>query len=95
MRRGPGLVYVLFLTCDVFGAMSLPEPIDTLRPRQNGCQFADDIFKRIYLNEKYCVLIQISQKVAPKVPVNDVPALAKMMACRRAGDTPLSEPIVD
>ena len=87
-------MYVLFLTCDVFGAMSLPEPIDTLRPRQNGCHFTDDIFKCIFLNENYSALIRISRKVAPKGPVNDVPALVKITACRRAGDKPLSEPIV-
>ena len=26
-------------------------PLNTLRPRQNGRRFADDIYKRIFLNE--------------------------------------------
>ena len=25
--------------------------LNTLRPRQNGCHFADDVFKCIFLNE--------------------------------------------
>ena len=35
-------------------------------PRQNGRHFADDIFKRIFLNEKVSILIRISVKFVPK-----------------------------
>ena len=27
--------------------------VDTLRPRQNGQHFANDMFKRIFMNEKF------------------------------------------
>ena len=33
--------------------------INTLRPTQNGRHFADYIFKSIFLNEIYCILINI------------------------------------
>ena len=33
--------------------------LNTLRPRQNGCLFADDIFKRIFLNENVWISITI------------------------------------
>ena len=38
----------------------------TLRPRQNGRQFADNIFKWIFLNEKVGISIMISLKCVPK-----------------------------
>ena len=35
-------------------------------PGQNGHQLADDIFRCSFLNEKFCILIQISLKFVPK-----------------------------
>ena len=35
--------------------------------RQNGCYFADDIIKHIFLNENICISIQISLNVFPWV----------------------------
>ena len=66
---------------------------NTLRPRQNGRRFADDTFKRIFLNENVRVLIKISPKYVPKSPINNNPALVQIMAWRRSGDKPLSEPM--
>ena len=36
--------------------------INTLRPRQNGRHFADDIFKCIFLNENVSIVVKISLK---------------------------------
>ena len=44
-------------------------------PRQNGCHFADDIFKRIFVNENIWILIKISLKFVPNGPINNIPAL--------------------
>ena len=66
--------------------------IYSLRPRQNGRRFADDTFKRIFLNETVWILIKISLKFVPRVPINNIPALVQIMAWRRPGDKPLSEP---
>ena len=44
-------------------------------PRQNGRRFADDTFKRIFLNENVRISIKISLKVVPKDPINNNPAL--------------------
>ena len=65
--------------------------INTLRPRQNGRRFADDTFKRIFLNENIRVSIEISLKFVPKGPINNIPALVQIMAWRRSGDKPLFE----
>ena len=67
---------------------------NTMRPRQNGCQFADDIFKCILLNENVWIRIKDSLKFVPKVPINNIPALVQIMAWRRPGDKPLSEPML-
>ena len=67
--------------------------INTLRPRQNGRHFADDIFKRIFLNENVIISIKMSLKFVSKGPINNIPALVQLMAWRRPGDKPLSEPM--
>ena len=56
--------------------------------------FADDIFRSIFVNEKFCISIQIPAKFVPKGPIDNNPALVKIMAWRRKGDKPLSEPML-
>ena len=63
-------------------------------PRQNGRHFADDTFKRIFVNENVGILIEISLKFVPKGPNNIIPALIQIMARRRPGDEPLCEPVM-
>ena len=66
---------------------------NTLRPRQNGRHFADDIFNSIFLNKNVWTPIKISLKFVPKGLINNIPALVQIMAWRRPGDKPLSEPM--
>ena len=66
--------------------------IDSSPPGQNGRHFADDIFKCIFMNEKFCILIRISLKFVPKGPIDCKLALVQEMAWHRIGDKPLSEP---
>ena len=68
-----------------------PQSVNTLRLRQN---FTDDIFKCIFLHENAWIPIQISLKFVPKGPINNIPALVQIMAWRRPGDKPLSEPMM-
>ena len=68
--------------------------INTLRPRQNGRNFPDDIFKRTFLNENVLIALEISLKFVPKGPINNIPALVQIMAWRRPGDKSLSEPMM-
>ena len=68
--------------------------IITLRLRQNGCHFADDSIKYIFFNENVWISIKMSLKFGPQGPINNIPALVQIMAWRRSGDKPLSEPIV-
>ena len=68
--------------------------INPFTPRQNGRHFADDIFKCMLMNEKFCILIQISLKFVPKRPIDNKSALVQVMAWRRTGDKPLPEPML-
>ena len=53
--------------------------INTLRPRQNGRHFPDDILKCIFLNKKVSISTKISLKFVPKGPVNNSPASVQAM----------------
>ena len=65
--------------------------INTLRPTQNGCHFANDIFKCISLNENVQISSKISLRVVPKDPINNMSLLVQVMAWCWQGNKPLSK----
>ena len=67
---------------------------NTLGARQHGRHFPDDTFKWIFLNENVWSSIKISLKFVPQGQINNIPALVQIMAWRRPGDKPLSEPMM-
>ena len=71
-----------------------PPLLNTLRPRQDRRHFADDIFTCIFFNENCCISIKFSLKYVRKGPIDNNPALVQIMAWRRSGDRPLSEPMM-
>ena len=84
----PPLNQLLWLIwCD----WTISTSLNSLRPRQNGRHFADDVLKCIFLNENVWISLKISLTFAPKGPINNIPALVQIMAWRRPGDKPLSE----
>ena len=48
-------------------------------------------FQRIFFNENVWVSIKISLKFVPEGPINNIPALVGIVACRLAGTKPLSD----
>ena len=82
--RIPGACATHNFTYPVRGPLHIPNVViivlNTLRPRQNGRQFTDDIIKYIFLNENVWVSIKISVEFIPKGPVN-------------VNNIPLSEPM--
>ena len=80
--------------CVLVGVILHIKLFNTLRPRQHGRHFADDTFKCIFLNEHVGISIKISLKFVHEGPINNIPALVQIMAWRRPGDTPLSEPMM-
>ena len=101
----PRCVKRLFETVYVYGGKlwnDLPEFVqnssdiesfNSLRPRPNRRHFADDIFRCIFENENEWITPRISLKFVPEVRINNIPPLIQIMAWRRPGDKPLSEPI--
>ena len=81
-----------FYACNTI--FNILQEINTLRPRQNSRHFPDDIFKWIFLNENVWISINISLKFVPRGPINNIPSLVQVMAWRRPGDKPLSEPMM-
>ena len=67
---------------------------NTLRPRQNGRHFADNIFRYIFFTENAWIPIKISLTFVPKGRINNIPALVQIMAWHHPGDKPLSEPMM-
>ena len=61
---------------------------------ENGHHFAEDMFRCIFMNEKFSILIKISIKFVPKRPIDNNTALAKIMAWHQIGDKPLSVPVL-
>ena len=54
---------------------------------------ADDIFNCIFLNENDRIFLQISMKYVSRSPIDNKPGSVQVMAWRRIGDKPLSEPM--
>ena len=50
--------------------------------------------KTFSLNENARISIKILLKFVPKGPINKIPALVQIIAWRRSGDKPLSEPMM-
>ena len=69
--------------CDDSTLLPRPNKFNTLRPRRNKRNLADDIFKRIFLNENGCIFIKISLKFVLKSPIKNIPALVQIMPWRR------------
>ena len=58
------------------------------RPRHNV------ILKRIFLSENIRISIKNSLNLIPRGPINNIPALAQIMAWCLSGNKPLSEPMM-
>ena len=56
--------------------------------------FADDFFKCIFMNEKFCISIRISLKFVPNGPIDNKLPLVQVMAWHWTDDKPLPEPMM-
>ena len=86
----PTLAMQCMFVCAVLHSFN----VNILRPSQNGRHFADDTFKRIFMNENVRLSINISLQFVPKGLIYNIPSLVQIMAWRRLGDKLLSKPIV-
>ena len=63
----------------------------TLKMRQNGHNFADNILKLLFLYENCCILIQRSLKFLSKGTINIMSSLVQITVWHQIGDKSLSE----
>ena len=63
---GHSLIYILHLSLSNYNVSCF----NTLRQRQNGRHYPDDIFKWIFLNENIWIAMNISMKFDPNSPFN-------------------------
>ena len=82
----PMMVNLLMHIC-----ITLPQWVNTLRPIQNVCHFADDILNCIMFNEKALISIKISLTIVPWGPVDNMTALFQIMVWHWTGNKPLFE----
>ena len=78
----------------IYICITKPPWVNKLRPRQYARHFADDIFRCIFLNKNVWIPIKISLKCVPKGWINNIQTLVQIMAWRRPGYKPLSEPMM-
>ena len=62
-------------TPSVQGKMKCWMEVNSSSTGQNGHLFADNIFRCIFVNEKFCILIKILLKFVPQDPVDNNPVL--------------------
>ena len=74
--------------------LNIRNAFNILRPRQDGRYLADDVLKCIFLNENVWISLKIPLKFVPKGPINNILALVQIMAWRRPGYKPLTEPML-
>ena len=72
---------------------SRPWIINTLRPRQNGQHFPDNIFQCIFVNDSVWILNTSWLKFVHRGPIDNNTALVHIMVGRQTGDKSLSEPM--
>ena len=89
-----GQLQMFYYTMGLQERFSLHYIINTLRLRQNGSHFPDDILKWIFLNTNVWIWINISLKFVLRCPINNIPTLVQVMAWCRPGNKPLFEPMM-
>ena len=65
----------LIQCCKTFAIFCEKSTLNSSPHAQNGRHFADDIFRRIFVNDKFSILIKISLKFVPKWPIDNTPVL--------------------
>ena len=59
------------------GVIPLRYVLTRLPPGQNGRHFTDDIFEYIFMNDKFCILIEVSVKFVLEGHIDNQTALVQ------------------
>ena len=80
------------IVCELHTHLQLTYSLSSVK-----CEFGvgiHDVFRCIFMNEKFGVLIEIVLMFVPSALIANYPALVKIVAWRRIGGKPLSEPML-
>ena len=84
------------VVCEMAAILCRPQWVNTLRPEHNGCHLAD-IFKGIFWNENFCILIQFSLNLVIRTQWSQhfhKSSLVQVMAWCQTGTKPLPKTMV-
>ena len=87
-RDGPRITYSLFL---LQGLTLIVAQFNTLIPGQSGQHLVDNIYKCIFFDENYDILIKISPKLVPEIWTDNNSAMVHVMAWHQTGSKPIPE----
>ena len=88
---GETLVHTMLISLLLLLNVNILVALNTLRPRRNGQQFPDDIFKRVKMFE---FQLKFHWSMFAKGPINNIPALVHIMAWHLDGTKALFEPMM-
>ena len=71
------------VVCKMVAILSRSHCVNSSHPGQNDRYFADDIFKGIFMDNKFCISIQISLKFVLKGRIDNKSALVQVMVWRQ------------
>ena len=74
IQYGTGLILLVISVIQQRGLLGA-NCFNSSPPGQNSRHFADDIFRCIFVNEKFCILMIISLNFVPQGPIDKKPAL--------------------
>ena len=63
------------LITNLYLSFILENDVNSSPSGQNGRHFADDILRCLFVNEKFCILIEMALKFVPRGPIDNNPAL--------------------
>ena len=89
-----GMDNVTVLMLVILHSIRIVHAFNTLRPRQDGRQFEDYIFKYIFFQRKCLNATKVSLKFVPNGSIDNMPAMVRSMAWCQTGYKSLPEPML-
>ena len=82
------------MVSSIITAVSAAAVTERISLGQNGRHLGRRHIQMNFLNKNDRIPIKISLKLYPRIPTDNKPSLAQVMAWRETGDRPLLEPIL-
>ena len=88
-------IAVYYLMSQLKSDLNKPLCVNSCPPgKKMAAILADDIFKCIFLSQKFCIVTRITLTLVPNGPIDNKWALVQVMAWRQTSDKPLPGPMM-